>query len=168
MARQHSRRDLARHLTDFFFWNIGWVHFNDRARQGKSTSVWIKKRWKECFLGHVLRAERGWSGALMIADFGNVQESEASEIYAKRFQSQEVPVKIRIRISVCKWNVRILGRPRPSSIAEENIEPEGDVEIEEGDKKGRKTEDSWSLSGEFMNRHYEEPQWKFYDTFPIP
>ena len=40
----------------------------------------------------------------MIADFENVQESEASEIYAQRFHSQEVPVKNRIRISVCKRN----------------------------------------------------------------
>ena len=62
-------------------------------------------------------------------------------------------------------------RPRPSLPAEGNLEPE-DVEIEEGDNKGSTTEDSWSMSGEFIRRHHEELRLKFYDpdneTFPIP
>ena len=70
------------------------------------------------FLGHVLRAERGWSGALMIADFGNVQESEASEIYAGRFQSPEVPVKTEHEFPCANGTLRLPNLPRPSSIAE--------------------------------------------------
>ena len=46
------------------------------------------------------------------------------------------------------------------------------LKIEEGDKKEETTEDSWSVSGEFIYRHHEEPRLKFYDpdneTFPIP
>ena len=44
---------------------------------------------------------------------------------------------------------RLPNRPRPSSTAEGNLEQEDDVEIEEGDKKGNKTEESWSMSGDF-------------------
>ena len=46
------------------------------------------------------------------------------------------------------------------------------LRIEQGDEKERQTEDSWSVSGEFIERHHEEPRLKFYDpdneTFPIP
>ena len=127
-----------------------------------------KETLKGMFLGHVLRAERGWSEALMIADFENVQESEASEIYAQRFQSQEVPVKTEYEFPCAKGTPRLPNHSGPSSIAEGNIEPEDDVEIEKGDKKWRKTEDSWSLSGESLYRHHEEPRLKFHDPLPIP
>ena len=54
----------------------------------------------------------------------------------------------------------------------ENLEREDDVEIEEGDRKGIGTEDSWSMSGEFIYRRLEEHRLKLYDpgneTFPIP
>ena len=74
----------------------------------------------------------------MIADFENVQESEASEIYARRFQSQEVPEKTEYEFPCANGTLRLPNRPRPSSIAEGNIEWEDDVEVEEGDKKGEK------------------------------
>ena len=45
------------------------------------------------FLGYVPRAGGGWSGDLMTADYEDLQESEASEIYVKRFRSQEVFTK---------------------------------------------------------------------------
>ena len=55
--------------------------------------------------------------------------------------------------------------------AEGSLEPACGVEIEEGDKKERNTEDSWSMSGEFIYRHHEEPRLMLYDsdneTFPI-
>ena len=56
---------------------------------------------------------------------------------------------------------RIFKTSLSSSTAEGNLEPEEDVEIEEGDRKGRKTEDSWSISGEFLYRHHDEPRLKF-------
>ena len=59
---------------------------------------------KGIILGFVLRAGGGWSGDLMIADCEDLQESKASEIYVKRSESQEVVVKKRMRISVCKGN----------------------------------------------------------------
>ena len=52
-------------------------------------------------------------------------------------------------------------------------EPQDFLWTEEGDKEGRKTEDSWSTTGIFfIYRHHEELRLKLYDpdheTFPIP
>ena len=94
-----------------------------------------QKTLRGTLLGCVPRAGGGWSGDLMVADYEDLQESEAPEIHVKRSNSQEVIVNG--------------DRPRPSSIAERNHEPEDDVEIEEGDKKERETEYSWSMSGDF-------------------
>ena len=62
---------------------------------------------------------------------------------------------------------KLLGRPRPSSTTEGNRYREDDVEIEEGDKQGSKTEDSWCIT-----RHQEEPCSKLHDpvneTIPDP
>ena len=44
-----------------------------------------------------------------------------------------------LRISVCKRNSGFPNHPRPSLLADENLEPEDDVEIEEGDKKEGQT-----------------------------
>ena len=51
-------------------------------------------------LSAVLRADGSWPGDLMTADSEDVQESEAGEIYVKRFKNHEVFV----RISVCQRN----------------------------------------------------------------
>ena len=105
----------------------------------------------------------------MIAVFEDLQESEVSDIYVKKIQKPRSNRNVRTRISVWK-PVKLPNRPRPSLIAEENIDLEDDIEIEE-DKKGRTTEDSSSMSGECIDRHHEEHHLKVYDpdneTFPI-
>ena len=78
----------------------------------------------------------------MIADSEDFQESEASEIYVERFKDQEVFVQADYQFPCAKETVWLLGRLRPSSTAEGNLEREDDVEIEEGYKKGSNTEDS--------------------------
>ena len=131
-----------------------------------------QKTLKGIFLGYVLRAVRGWSGDLMIADYEDLQESEASEIYVKGFKNQEVIRKRRLRISVCRRNSKTSWSSKTIINSGENLEREDDVEIEDGDRKGINTEDSWSMSGEFIYRHHEEHRLKPYDpdneTFPIP
>ena len=80
----------------------------------------------------VLRAEKGWSGDLMIADYEDLQESEA---FVK--EEDEFP---------CANGIQGLPyRPRASLQTEGNLEPEDDDDIEERDKKRRKTEDSCSM-----------------------
>ena len=74
---------------------------------------------------------------------------------------------------MCKRNsLRLLGRPGPSSTAEGYLEREDNVEIEEGDRTGSTTEDSWSMCGDSIYRHHNELLLQFYDqnneTFPIP
>ena len=58
------------------------------------------------------------------------------------------------------------------SIADKDPEPEVDVEIERSDKKERSEKDSWSVSGDTITRHHEEPQLKLCEqddeTFLIP
>ena len=131
-----------------------------------------QKTLKGIFLGFVLRAVGGWSGDLMIAGYEDLQESEASEIYVKGFKNQEVIRKRRLRISVRKRNSKTSWSSKTIMNSGENLEREHDVEIEEGDRKGSNTEDSWSMSGEFIYRHHEEHRLKLYDpdneTFPIP
>ena len=71
----------------------------------------------------------------MIADYENVQESQASEIYVKRFKSPKTIVNGEIEFLYANGTLRLPGRPRPTSIAEGNLEQEDDVEIEESDKR---------------------------------
>ena len=53
--------------------------------------------------------------------------------------------------------LNFLIRARPSLPAEGNLEPEDDVELDRRrQQKGRKTEDAWSMSQEFIFRHHEE------------
>ena len=55
-------------VTDHQYSLDHWLSTSRRQRQVKSTSFLERKRWKEYFLGFVLRAGGGWSGDLMIAD----------------------------------------------------------------------------------------------------
>ena len=80
-----------------------------------------QKTLKGIFLGYVLRAVRGWSGDLMIADYEDLQESEASEIYVKGFQNQEVFVKEDYEYQCANGTLKLPGRPRPSSTAEKTL-----------------------------------------------
>ena len=63
-----------------------------------------KTTLKGIFMDFVLRVWRGWSGDLMTEHFEDLQESEASEIFVKRFKNHEVSAKKRMRISLCKRN----------------------------------------------------------------
>ena len=102
-----------------------------------------------------------------------MQESEASEIYVRRLKTQEVFVEGEHDFPCAKGTLRLPHRQSPSLPAE-GLEPEGDVEIEEGDKKREDTQKirARSTSGVFIYRHHEELRLKFYDsdneTFPIP
>ena len=56
------------------------------------------------FLGHVLRVgEGGWSEELTIAEYEDLQESEAAEVYVIFFPKKNIR-KRRLRIPVCKRN----------------------------------------------------------------
>ena len=91
VARQRSRRDMARHLTKHQFPCGTLVEYIPITAKEKSrVHQFGKKALKGLFLGCVLHAEGGWSEALMTADNEDLQESEASEIHVRRFRSKEV------------------------------------------------------------------------------
>ena len=90
----------------------------------------------------------------MTADNEDLHEPEGSQIYVKRIKSQEAFIKGECEFWCANGTLRLPSRPRPSLPAEGNLEPEDDVEIEEGNKREGKTEDSWSVSGEFLFRHH--------------
>ena len=77
-----------------------------------------KKTVKRKVLRYVPRAGEGWSEDLMIADHEDVQESEASEVYVKRFTSRDVFVKGEYEFPCATGTLRLSSRPRPSSTAE--------------------------------------------------
>ena len=85
----------------------------------------------------------------MLEDYEDLQESEATEIYVKRFKNQEVFVKEHFEFPCANGILKHLGRPGSSSTAEGNFEREDGVEIEEGDRKGSPTEDSCSMFWRF-------------------
>ena len=70
----------------------------------------------------------------MIADHEDLRDLEASNICVKRFKNQEVLVKGEYEFSCATRTLRLPDRPRLPLKAEENLEPEGDVEIEDRDE----------------------------------
>ena len=173
MTRQHSKRFLASHLTDHQSFLDNWLGSSKLPwKRSEEDICFERRRWKEYSLGYVPRAGGGWSGDLMIAGVEELQQSDPQKFTSKRFRSQEVFVKGEYEFPCSNRTPRRPSRPRPCLLAEGNLELEDGVEIEEGDKMGGQTEQSWSISGESIDRHHEEPRLKFYDseneTFPIP
>ena len=80
-----------------------------------------QKTLKGRFSGYVLRAGRVWSGDLMIADYEDLQKSEASEMNVKDFKNQEVFVKEDYEFQCAKGTLKLPDRPRPSSTAEKTL-----------------------------------------------
>ena len=100
----------------------------------------------------------------MIAGNDGLQESEASEIYVKRFTCQEVFVKECYEFSG-SWSSK--------TVIDSRVMPRARRWCwNRSDNKGSNTEDSWYMSGEIVYRHHEELRLKLYDsdnqTFPIP
>ena len=72
-----------------------------------------------------------------MADYEDVQESEASDIHVKSFKNQETFVKEDYEFPCAHGSLRLPRPSRLSSTAEGNLEPEDVVEIAERDKKGK-------------------------------
>ena len=114
------------------FWNIGWVFPNYRERQVRSTSVWKDN------------AERESSWAVF-----HVREEVGQETWW--WQTMQICVNQKPQEFTCaNGTLSFPNRPRPSLPAEGNLEPEDDVEIEEGDNKGS------------TNRRFVVYEWRIY------
>ena len=59
------------------------------------------------FLGYTLHAERIWKGDVLIADIGELEEMDASEILARRLNAKEVLTPTRgdnVMFPSRRWN----------------------------------------------------------------
>ena len=130
MARLHSRKDIVRSLTGHQFFLEHCLSTSQLPRKTIQKEMSLERKRKLEYSSDVLHA-----GDMMIEDYVNLQESEVSEIEAERFKSQEVFPKREHEFQCANGNLRNFYSPRPSLIAEEYLEPEDDVDIEEGDKK---------------------------------
>ena len=132
------------------------------------------------FLGYVLYAGGIWKGDIMIADIEELEEMDASELYARRLNAKEVLTPQRsgnFIFRVADGTVKIFGgerRLRTSRLTRHRPERGEGSEILQGNSDERYTpshlqEDStrdddkprcdfWTITGEFICRHtlYQE------------
>ena len=152
-----------------------------------------KKVLPGLFLGYALYAEGIWKGDIMVADIEELETMDASEIYSKKDSMQRkwyFPKKME--------NLFFQPQMDESNFLEEIRNWEhppwyGNTQFEEkvkvdflGESEGspppppqdslldasEATNDFWSMSGNFKNRHHVEPRVKLYspreESFPIP
>ena len=72
------------------------------AKEASIVHQFGNKMLKGTFLGSVLRAGGRWSGDLMLAGCQELQESEAAEVYVKRFKNQEKGLTGKQRDTSCE------------------------------------------------------------------
>ena len=130
----------------------------------------------------------------MIADIGELEEMDASEIHARRLNAKEVftPMKGDFFIfPVADGTVKTPGgdqRLRTSTLIRDRPEPGKEQEVFRGESHelsspnplrddstlndAETKNDFWSITGDFTYRHHVEPSVKLYmpreESFPIP
>ena len=100
--------------------NIGWAYSDYREGQVEDPSVWTNNAernilWLCATCGE---GSEEWSGDLMVAEYEDLQESEAEEIHVNGCKIQEVFVKTLHQFPCANGTLKLLRRPRPSSTAE--------------------------------------------------
>ena len=128
----------------------------------------------------------------MVADIEELEEMDASELYARRLNAKEVftPMKgEKFRFSIADGTMKISGEDqdlRPSTLIRDRPdreEEQGHLLRESDGSSSTPRQDSswyddeaksdfWSISGDFVYRHHVEPLVKLYmpkeESFPIP
>ena len=132
------------------------------------------------FLGYALHARRIWNGDILVADVEEVEQMDASEIYAKRLNAKEVLTPKsgeKLIFPVADGTVKLFwtrsgsenihlnpGSPRPGR-EQSNLQrdsdgcsstPRQDSSWYDGETKY----DFWSVSRYFIYRHHVEPRVK--------
>ena len=133
------------------------------------------------FLAYALYAGEIWKGDILVADIEESETMDASEIYSKRLNAQEVifpKEKWKIYFSVADGRIKTPGGDQelrtPTLIREHLFRGEGHVDFlgeSEGSVSppqdsfpdaGEALHDFWSMSGSFIYRHHVEPGVKLY------
>ena len=108
------------------------------------------KVWPSIFLGYVLYAGGIWKGDILIADIEELEQMDASELHARRLNAKEVltPMRGDIFIFPVADNLRVRS-------ASENIH------------LNPRSDDFWSMTGDFIWCHRVEPRVKLYKILTI-
>ena len=109
----------------------------------------------------------------MIADFEDLQESDAAEMYVNRFSKTEKYSHKKLtnfHVQTELWDF-LVDQVRHCQ-QRETMSEKMTVTSKMGAQKGRTTEGSWSTNGGSVFRHHAEPRLTLDDqdieTFPIP
>ena len=149
-----------------------------------------KKVLPGLFLGYALYAGGIWKGDVLIADIEELETMDASEIYSKRLNVEEVifPKQREFIFPIADGRIKTLERDqdlRTSTLVRHRpIQGESHIDfLGESERSlpqpqdsfpdaGESMNDFWSMSGNFIYRHHVEPRVKLHspreESFPIP
>ena len=141
------------------------------------------------FLGYLLHAGGIWKGDILVADIEDLEQMDASEIYAKRLKAKEVlspmsgekfifpiadgTVKLSGEDQVLRTSTLIRDSPdRGEEIENLLRESDGSPPQDSSPSDGEARNDFWPISGNYIYRHHVDPGVKLYvpreQSFPIP
>ena len=179
------------HLKDRLFHLVHWLSITRiTAKDQSRIHQFGKKVLPGLFLGYVSYAGRIWKGDILVADIEELEKMDASEIYSKILNAKEVifPKQGGFIFPIADGRVKPFGgdedlrtstiiRPRPirgESRLDFFGESEGSLPPRHDSfpDAGEEINDFWSMSGNFIYRHHDEPRVKLYspreESFPIP
>ena len=111
---------LGNHLKDRPFRLVHLVEYHPNSAKDQSRiHQFGKKVLPGLFFGYALYAAGIWKGDVLVADLGELETMDASEIYSERLNAKEVifPYKKRIYFSNRRWtNQTPWKRSRPENI----------------------------------------------------
>ena len=90
MGRPHMRDVLGNHLKDRLFHLVHWLSITLLLRRISQESINLeRKSYLECS-SDTLSTRGIWKGDVLIADLGELETMDASEIYSERLNAKEV------------------------------------------------------------------------------
>ena len=141
-------------------------------------------------LAYALYAGGIWKGDVLIEDLEELETMDASEIYSKRLNTNEVifPKQGEFIFPIANRRIKTLGGAQElrtsTLIREDPIQGKSNIDFlgesegslpppqDSNPDAGEAISDFWSMSGNFIYRHHVEPRVKLYspreESFPIP
>ena len=182
MGGHHMKGGSENHLTDQLYRLEQWSNITLFCERPSRLHQFGPEVLPGFFLGYVLFAGRIRKGDIMVADIEELEQMDASELYARRLNAEEVSTPMKgenFIFPVADGTVKISGgdqdlrtstliRDSPDTGEEQDIlrgESEGSSSIPRQDVSwydGEANSDFWSISGDFIYRHRVEPQVKLF------
>ena len=182
MGKLHTKDVLENLLKDQSFRLVHWLSVLPYLCERPVKNQFGKKVLPGLFLGYALYAGGSWKGDMMVADIEESETMDASEIYSKRLDANEVIFpneKWKIHFPVADGRKKFAGRDqelRTSTLMREHPirgesqrdflgESEGSPLSPPQDSlpdAGEALNDFWPITGNFIYRHHVEPRVKLY------